>query len=212
MKVGILGSGVVGQALADGFLKIGFEVMRGSREPEKLKKWQAENNSRSSVGTFEEAAQFGEIVVLALKGTAVESVVKTVAAKLQGKLVLDATNPIADKPPINGVLQFFTHANESLFERLQKSAPSAHFVKAFSCVGNAHFFQPKFAEKPSMFICGNDDQAKMQAREIIQKFGWEVEDMGAAESARAIEPLCMLWCLPGFRSNRWNHAFRLMHL
>lgn len=212
MKIGVLGSGIVGQALADGFLKIGLEVMRGSREPEKLKAWHVENKSRSSVGTFEEASQFGEIVVLALKGTAVESVVKMVAPNLQNKLVLDATNPIADLPPINGVFQFFTGPNESLLERLQRAAPLARFVKAFSCVGNAHFYQPKFSEKPSMFICGNDDRAKIQAREQIQQFGWEVEDMGLAESARAIEPLSMLWCLPGLRSNQWNHAFRLMRL
>jgi len=61
-----------------------------------------------------------------------------------------------------------------------------------------------------MFICGNDPDAKRVVSEVLQDFGWEAEDMGAAESARALEPLCQLWCIPGLRSNQWNHAFKLL--
>ena len=112
---------------------------------------------------------------------------------------------------MNGVLKFTTNLDESLMERLQKQVPEAHFVKAFSCVGNAFMVDPDFGGiKPTMFICGNDAQAKAQARTVLDQFGWEVEDMGAAEAARAIEPLCILWCIPGLRENRWSHAFKLL--
>jgi 8-hydroxy-5-deazaflavin:NADPH oxidoreductase len=96
-------------------------------------------------------------------------------------------------------------------ERLQKLAPEAHFVKAFSCVGNALMVNPDFkGVRPTMFICGNDDQAKREVSAIVDQFGFEVADMGTVEAARAIEPLCMLWCIPGFRSNSWTHAFKLL--
>ncbi len=210
-NIAVLGSGVVGQTLANGFLKHGYAVMRGSREPAKLADWQHSAGKNASTGTFEEAARFGECVVLAVKGSAAENVLKLCGDGLRGKTVLDATNPIADAPPVNGVLKFTTNLDESLMERLQKQVPEAHFVKAFSCVGNAFMVDPDFGGiKPTMFICGNDAQAKAQARTVLDQFGWEVEDMGAAEAARAIEPLCILWCIPGLRENRWSHAFKLL--
>jgi predicted dinucleotide-binding enzyme len=96
-------------------------------------------------------------------------------------------------------------------ERLQKIAPTANFVKSFSCVGNALMVNPQFpGGKPSMFICGNDEQAKATVCEILNQFGWDTEDMGKVEAARAIEPLCMLWCIPGFLRNDWNHAFKML--
>jgi hypothetical protein len=96
-------------------------------------------------------------------------------------------------------------------ERLQKKVPKARFVKAFSCVGSGLMVNPDFGGvKPTMFICGNDTGAKGEVHEILDRFGWEVEDMGAVEAARAIEPLCMLWCIPGLRDNHWSHAFKLL--
>ncbi len=125
--------------------------------------------------------------------------------------MLDATNPIADAPPVNGVLQFFTGPNQSLMETLQARAPKARFVKAFSCVGNALMVNPQLpGGKPTMFICGADAGAKRQVTGVLEKFGWEVEDLGTAAAARAIEPLCMLWCIPGFRQNDWVHAFKML--
>jgi predicted dinucleotide-binding enzyme len=211
-KVAVLGSGVVGETLANGFLKLGHEVRRGTREPEKLRAWKERGGERASVGTFREAARFGEIVVLAVKGSAAESVVDQAGPEeLAGKPVLDATNPIADAPPEHGVLTFFSSLDEALMERLQKRAPKAHFVKAFSCVGSALMVDPDFGGiKPTMFICGDEASAKAQTRAILEQFGWEVEDMGGVQAARAIEPLCILWCIPGFRENRWNHAFKLL--
>jgi 8-hydroxy-5-deazaflavin:NADPH oxidoreductase len=211
-KVSVLGSGVVGQVLADGFLKHGYEVMRGSREPGKLTDWKNGAGDRASAGSFAEAAKFGEIIVLAVKGSGAESALDLAGAdNLNGKLVIDTTNPIADAPPENGVISFFTGPNDSLLERLQKRFPGAHLIKAFSCVGNAFMVNPDFGGvKPTMFICGDDDGAKEHVRGILHQFGWETEDMGASTAARAIEPLCMLWCIPGLRENRWTHAFKLL--
>jgi hypothetical protein len=213
-KYAVMGSGQVGQVLADGLLAHGHEVMRASREPSKLAEWKRKAGTKARVGTFAEAATWGEQVVLAVKGTAAENAIALAGpGNLAGKVVLDATNPIADLPPQNGVLRFFTNHDESLMERLQRKAPDARFVKAFSCVGNAFMINPTFpGGPPSMFICGNDEAAKASVRTLLTQLGWEAVDMGAAESARAIEPLCMLWCIPGLRSNSWTHAFKLLKM
>jgi len=211
MKVGILGSGDVAKALAAGFLKHGHDVVLGTRDPAKLSDWVAQHRG-SRAASFADTAKFGEVVVLAVKGTvATEALRAAGAANLAGKPVIDATNPIADAPPVNGVVKFFTNLDESLMERLQREFPKGHFVKAFNSVGNSFFVNPQFAGgKPTMFICGNDESAKQTVRGIIDQFGWETADMGKVEAARAIEPLCMLWLIPGFLRNEWTHAFKLL--
>ena len=210
-KIAVLGSGGVGKVLADGFLALGHEVVRGSREPAKLEEWKKGAGARASVASFEAAAAGAEVVLLAVKGSAAEQVVETCGEALAGKTVLDATNPIADEEPENGVIRFFTGPNESLMERLQKRAPKAHFVKAFSCVGNALMVRPNLrGGRPTMFICGNDPDAKLEARAFLEQLGWDSEDLGKATAARAIEPLCMLWCIPGFLHNDWMHALKML--
>jgi len=211
MKIGILGSGVVAQVLATGFLKYGHDVLLGTRNPDKLAEWKTKN-PKARIGSFGDAAAFGELVVLAVKGTAASDAIRAAGpASLAGKAVMDVTNPIADLPPENGVIRYFTTLDESLMERLQKEFPSIRFVKAFNSVGNAGMVNPPFkGGKPTMFLCGNDDAAKKTVISIIEQFGWEPEDMGKAEAARAIEPLCMLWCIPGFLRNDWMHAFKLL--
>ena len=211
MKIGVLGSGTVAKVLAAGFLKHGHEVMVGSRTPDKLAEWATEN-SRGSVGNFADAAAFGELIVLAVKGkVAANALLLADAQNLAGKTVIDATNPIEDAPPVYGVLPFFTSFDRSLMEDLQNQFESAHFVKAFNSVGTPAMVNPQFKDgKPTMFICGNDDLAKKAVSAILDQFGWETADMGKAESARAIEPLCMLWCIRGFLNNQWTHAFKLV--
>lgn len=212
MKVGILGSGSVAQTLGSGFIKHGHQVMLGTRDAQKLDAWKIQNGESSFVSSFEDAAKFGEIVVLAVKGIHAVSALNFAGKEnLNGKTVIDATNPIAEIPPTNGVLQFFTNINFSLMEDLQSKFKDANFVKAFNCVG-AHFMvNPNFGEtKPTMFIAGNSQKAKDEVKTILDQFGWETEDMGFAEAARAIEPLCMLWCIPGFKDNKWTHAFKLL--
>ena len=212
MKVGILGSGVVGQTLGSGFIKYGHQVKIGTSNASKLNDWLKSAGSNASVGTFEEAAKFGDVVVLSVKGTATLSVLEKAGDKnLAHKTIIDTTNPIADAAPINGVLQYFTNQNDSLMEQLQNKFPESNFVKVFSCVGSPFMVNPDFnGVKPTMFIAGNNEDAKSQVKEILNTFGWEIEDMGSAEAARAIEPLCILWCIPGFRENRWMHAFKLL--
>ena len=211
MKIGILGSGAVAQTLAAGFLAHGHAVTVGTRDVAKLADWKAKHPG-AQVGSFGDAAAFGEVVVLAVKGTvAAEALGAAGAAHLVGKPVLDATNPIAEAPPVNGVLRFFTTLDDSLMERLQREFPEARFVKAFNSVGNARMVNPQFAAgRPTMFICGNDPGAKATVAGLTEQLGWEVADMGGAEAARAIEPLCMLWCIPGFLRNEWTHAFKLL--
>jgi len=211
MKIGILGSGDVAKTLAGGFLRHGHEVTLGTRTHAKLAGWATEN-PKGRVGSFAEAARFAELVVLAVKGTvAAEALRAASLPHLAGKPIIDATNPIADAPPANGLLKFFTNLDESLMERLQREFSSAHFVKAFNSVGAACMVNPQFSGgKPTMFICGNEDTAKQRVRGILDQFGWETADMGKAEAARAIEPLCMLWCIPGFLRNDWTHAFKLL--
>lgn len=211
MRVGVLGSGDVAKALAGGFLKHGHEVMVGSGTPGKLAEWKAQNPG-ANTGTFDAAAAFGQLIVLAVKGNAAAAVLHLAGVEnLKGKTMIDATNPIKDAPPEHGVLPLFTSSDRSLMEQLQHEFAGAHFVKAFNSVGSALMVNPRFKEgKPTMFICGNDGTAKETVRGVLDQFGWETADMGTAEAARAIEPLCMLWCIPGFTRNQWTHAFRLL--
>ena len=213
MKVGIIGSGIVGRVLATGFLNEGHQVMLGTRNigKEDLVKWKNENKN-GVLGSFQESAQFGELVVLAIAGLVAEDAIKLAGKEhLSNKIIIDATNPIATVPPENGVLKFFTTLDESLMEKIQKQLPDAKVVKAFSCVGNALMYKPNFnGSIPTMFICGNDDPAKKTVTDILTSFGWETEDMGKVEAARVIEPLSILWCIPGFIRNQWTHAFKLL--
>jgi 8-hydroxy-5-deazaflavin:NADPH oxidoreductase len=213
MKVGVIGSGAVGQVLATAFLTEGHQVMLGTRDVSKetVVKWKAVNDA-GQTGSFAETAAFGELIVLAVEGHVATTVVELAGlANFTGKTIIDATNPIKKAAPVNGVLQFFTTLEDSLMERVQRQLPDAHLVKAFSSVGNNLMYKPDFGgTKPTMFICGNNAGAKKTVTNILDTFGWETEDMGMAEAARAIEPLCMLWCIPGFTQNQWSHAFKLL--
>ncbi|MGB8314772.1 MAG: NAD(P)-binding domain-containing protein [Aestuariivirga sp.] len=211
MKIGIIGSGDVAKTLAAGFLKHGHDVTLGTREVAKLAEF-AKVNPKTKIGSFNDAAKFGELVVLAVKGSVAARALEAAgAANLAGKTIIDATNPLADAAPENGILKYFTTLESSLMEQLQKLFPKAHFVKAFNSVGAAAMVNPQFkGGKPSMFIAGNDPDAKKTVAAILEQFGWDVEDMGGAEAARAIEPLCILWCIPGFARNDWFHAFKML--
>lgn len=174
-------------------------------------KWQ-QAHPGAKTGLFSAVAQFGEILVLAVAGSAAEEAIQLAGPdNLAGKVVIDATNPVSKQPPTAGVLHFYTSLEDSQLERLQRQVPKARLVKAFNSVGAPSMYKPAFpGGTPTMFICGNDQKAKETVGEILVRFGWEVEDMGQAEAARAIEPLCILWCIPGMLHNQWSHAFRLL--
>ncbi|HEY1871817.1 MAG TPA: NAD(P)-binding domain-containing protein [Chitinophagaceae bacterium] len=215
MRVGIIGSGVVGQSLGKAFLAEGYEVMIGTRDTSKedLVKWQKQNSS-AQLGSFSNAAQFGDLIVLAVGGDVAKAAIEQAGKEnFSKKLVIDVTNPIKKAPPENGVLKYFTTLDRSLMEDLQELLPEARFVKAFNSVGNNVMYKPNYPGGiPTMFICGNDDHAKKAVTGILTLFGYETEDMGAVEAARAIEPLCMLWCIPAFLRNQWTHAFKLLKM
>lgn len=210
MKIGILGSGGVATTLAAGFLGEGHTVMLGTRDAAKLGDWHAQHRE-AEVGSVAQAAAFGELVVLAVKGHAAEAVLRAAAPALAGKVVIDTTNPMADAPPEDGVLRYFTGPNESLLERLQTQHPALRLVKAFNSVGAGLMVKPALrGGRPTMFIAGNDADAKAQVTQLLGAFGWDSEDMGRAAAARAIEPLAMLWCIPGLARNDWAHAFKML--
>jgi predicted dinucleotide-binding enzyme len=210
MNIGIIGSAVVGQTLAKGFQKHAYAVRIGSRTPEKLKEFSARSGIQAA--TSADVAAWAELVVLAVKGTQAASALEQAGRdNLRNKIIIDTTNPIAEAPPVDAVVQFFTGPNSSLMEQLQAQFPDARFVKAFNSVGNARMVNPSFAGgKPTMFFCGNDGEARAAVARILEQFGWEPADMGKAAAARAIEPLCQLWCIPGFLQNRWTHAFKVL--
>jgi len=213
MKVGVLGSGIVGQTLAAGLLKHGHQVMLGTRKPQdaEIQKWAAATPG-ARAGTFAETAAFGELIVLAVLGRIADQVIALAGpGNFEGKTVIDTTNPLSDEPPVNGVLPLFTGPNESLAERLQGLLPGAYLVKAFNSVGNTRMVNPVYEQgTPTMFYCGDDERAKAQVAEIIRQFGWEPFDCGRITSARALEPLVSLWCVPGFVRNQWTHAFKVL--
>ena len=216
-RIGVLGSGVVGRALGEGFLKHGYEVMLGTRDPAKgdVPAWVAKHAAAhpgTKAGTFRETAIFGEVVVLAVKGSVVDEVVAQAGADhLTGKTVIDTTNPLKDAPPENGILQLSTGPNESLGEKVQMLLPNAHIVKAFNSVGSALMVNPKFEQgTPTMFLCGNNPGAKLLVSGICVQFGWEPFDCGGIAGSRALECLCMLWVLPGLLRNDWHHAFKML--
>jgi predicted dinucleotide-binding enzyme len=209
-RVGILGSAVVGQTLAQGFKQHGYEVRIGSRTPAKLASFT--ESSGIPADTFDAVGKWGELLVLSVHGTAAEEALTLAgAANHRGKIVIDTTNPLSRDPPLDGVVRFFTGPNSSLLERLQTAFPDTRLVKAFNSVGSARMVDPVYAGgRPTMFFCGNDAEAKGAVAEILKQFGWDPADMGTAVAARAIEALCQLWCIPGFRENHWTHAFKLL--
>jgi len=212
MRIGILGTGDVGQALGRAFITLGHEVKLGGRSAanEKSRAWAEGVGGRGSTGTFAEAAGFGELVALATLGAATEAVLKDVGPEpFAGKAVIDATNPLdfsQGMPP-----RLFVGHTDSLGERVQRLLPGAHVVKAFNTVGNAHMFHPDFpGGSPDMFICGDDEGAKKQVGAILMDFGWGVIDLGGIDASRYLEPMCLVWVLHGIRSHSWDHAFKLL--
>jgi len=212
MKVGILGSGEVGQALGNGFISRGHQVKLGAREAanEKTAAWAAKHAAKGSAGTFRDAAAFGEIAVLATLWSGTESALRLAGTgNFEGKVVLDVTNPLVFEP--NQPPKLALGHTDSGGEQVQRWLPGARVVKVFNTVGNAHMVDPKFpGGPPDMFLCGDDEGARKTAAEICRAFGWNVIDLGGLDGARLLEPMCILWVKVGILSGSWNHAFKLL--
>jgi predicted dinucleotide-binding enzyme len=213
MKIGILGTGDVGRALGHAFIKTGSDVKIGSRNPtqDKVQRWVAENGEHASGGTFEEAAKFGELIVLATLWTATEQIIEMAQEEnFKNKVVIDTTNPLDFSRGVPPRLSL--SGNTSSGEKVQEWLPEAHVVKCFNLVGNAFMFHPQFEEgEPTMFIAGNNDDAKRHVTDILHEFGWnDVVDMGKIEESRLLEALAMVWIRYGAKYQHWNHAFKLL--
>jgi 8-hydroxy-5-deazaflavin:NADPH oxidoreductase len=212
-RVGVLGSGEVGLRLALGFAQRGHDVMIGSRDPGKaeLSAWLAEEGQGIRSGTFADAAQHGELLVLAVMGVSVESAIEQAGTeRFAGKVVIDATNPLDMSkgfPP-----QLAWGHTDSGGEHVQRAIPDAKVVKAFNTIGNAYFVEPHFTEgQPTMFIAGDDEDAKATVAGILRSFGWPpAVDIGGIEGARLLESLCILWVAIGGRRGAWDHGFKLL--
>jgi len=199
MRIAILGSGQVGTALARGYRSHGHEVTIGTRRAEV---------DDLPVGPPAEVIRPADLVVLAVHGTAAVDLVAELAEPLDGKVLVDATNPLEFS---SGAPRLFVGFDDSLGERVQRAAPNARVVKAYNTVGNARMVDPQLGSgPPTMFLAGNDDQAKATVVELLNDTGWDVADLGGIESSRYLEPLCMAWVAYGARTNSWGHAFKLL--
>jgi predicted dinucleotide-binding enzyme len=211
MKVGIVGSGPVAQALGRGFAALGHEAKLGSRSPEKLAEYVTELGDPASAGTFAEAAEHGEVVVLATLWSGTEQALQQAGApqSVAGKVVIDVTNPLVfreDGPP-----RLALGHTDSGGEQVQRWLPDSQVVKAFNIVGNPFFFRPDFADgPPTMYVCGDDEPARATVAGICEDFGWPVIDIGPMDGARELEALCILWVKSGIVTGSWDNAFKLL--
>ena len=212
-RVGVLGTGEVGQRLAAGFASRGHSVMIGTRDPDKpeLREWLAADGAGIEAGTFAETAAYGELLVLAVLGTAAEETIGEVGpGNFSGKVVIDATNPLDFSdgfPP-----KLAISGEDSLGERVQRTLPEAKVVKAFNTIGNPYFVDPSFPEgKPTMLIAGNDEAAKRTVGDVLADFGWPAPvDIGGIEGARELEAICVAWVKIGGARGSWDHGFKLL--
>jgi len=215
MKIGIVGSGDVGRALGAGLAAVGHQVKLGTRDPsqDKIKAWLARAGAKASVGTFADAAAFGELIVFSVGWAQAESAIGLAGpGNFAGKVVLDTTNPLRfeaeGKPPVLAIGH-----TDSAGEQVQRWLPKARVVKAFNIVGNVHMVNPAFPEgKPDMFICGNDADAKRVVGGLIEQLGWPPAiDLGTMDKARYLEPMAMVWITHLFNNGfSANHAFKLL--
>jgi predicted dinucleotide-binding enzyme len=212
MKIGMLGSGVVGQSLGSGFISLGHDVMMGSRHPGKdeIKVWKAKAGKMASAGTFAEAAAFGDMAVLATQWSGTENAVRLAGpGLLSRKVVMDVTNPLLFRP--KALPSLAVGGQDSAGERVQRWLPKAKVVKAFNSVSGPNMVKPAFSGgPPDMFICGNDDEAKKLVAGFCREFGWGVIDMGGIEAARLLEPLALIYIQNAIRTGNWNCAFKLL--
>jgi len=212
MKIGIIGSGEVAQSLGAGLVKAGHTVMLGTRDTSKkeLASWRKKNDKKRQLGSTTDAANYGEIVILAIAWHAAEDVLAQIRPEVSGKVVIDVTNPLVfveGEPPTLSIGHTI-----SAGEIVQASLPDSHVVKTLNSINHKNMTFPKYSEGlPIMFVCGNNTSAKLATHDLLVDIGWEDSlDLGGIEKSRLLEPLCLLWIEYGVARNTWEHAFSVL--
>lgn len=211
MKIGIIGSGTVGQQLGNGFLKLGHQVMIGTRDETKLIEWKNSVGGSANSGSFQEAAIFGEVIVIATNWAGTMNAIKLAGVEnISNKIVIDVTNPLdfsQGVPP-----KFAATLGNSGGEQIQKMLPDAKVVKAFNTISAYIMINaPREEGVPDLFIAGNDREAKAFVNDIAMQWGWgSVIDIGDISQSFFLEAFAHLWIIYGFKNNNWTHAFKLL--
>ena len=219
MRVGVIGSGDVGQVLAAGFAAKGHLVVLGARDPaanlaktetarpgqQTLAGW-AKANPKVRIGTFAQAAQHGEVLVMAVHGAHIAAAVLAAGPEnLAGKLVLDTSNPLEFTP--TGLYKPKS-IPDSCLQVAQRAAPKARFVKAWNCTPGHLMVDPKQGPGDQL-LCGDDKAAKEQAAKILKEFGWRSVDVGTADKAPFVEGVALAICNYAAASNDWGWILSL---
>lgn len=212
MKIGIIGSGDVGQSLGKGLAAIGHNVMIGSRTPnsEQLTAWKDNVGKRATTGNTSDAAKYGDIIVVAVNWMGIEDVLHDARPEVAGKVVIDVTNPLefSDTMPPSLAIGHDMSGGEIV----QQLLPDSHVVKTLNIINHAHMVQPQYYEgTPAMFYCGNNPSAKETVAKLLDALGWkDTTDLGNISKSRLLEPLCLLWVTYGMAHNSWDHAFAIL--
>ena len=212
-NIAILGTGMVGDAIGSKFIELGHSVMMGSRtsDNEKAKAFVNKHNGKAQAGTFEEAANFGEIIFNCTSGVGSLNALQLAGEKnLAGKIIVDVANPLdfsKGTPPSLSIVN-----SNSLGEEIQKTFPSAKVVKTLNTMWCGLMVNPEMVQGGDHhnFICGNDAEAKLKVKDILKSFGWKDErmlDLGDLSAARGTEMYLPLWLRIYGATN--NGAFNL---
>ena len=201
-----------GQDAGCGILKHGHQTMIGTRDAAKLAEWQRKN-PKAQVGSFSETRRFGEVLVLAVKGRSRPMFCALAgSANLDGKLVMDACNPDRRRAAGEWSFEVLHHARRFADGAAAARVSQSPLCQGVQLGGRAADGESAVQSRASRrCLSAATTTAPRRTAQILEQFGWETADMGKVESARAIEPLCMLWCVLGFTKNEWTHAFKLLH-
>lgn len=214
-KIAVLGTGMVGNTIGKKLIELGYSVMMGSRSAnnEKAQAWVAANGQKASAGTFADAAKFGEIIFNCTKGESSLDAIKMAGLEnFKGKTVIDIANPLdfsKGMPP--SLIPELSNTN-SLGEEIQRLIPEANVVKTLNIVNCEVMVDAKRSGgDPTMFICGNNAEAKEEVKAILQQFNWsDIIDLGDITTARGTEMLLPIWLRTWFATGNGHFAFKIV--
>lgn len=212
-KIGVLGTGMVGSAIATKLIALGYPVKMGSRTAgnEKASAWAAGKGEKASTGTFADAAQYGDILINCGKGEQSLEIIRMAGIEnFTNKLLIDIANPLdgsAGFPPTLSVCN-----TSSLAEQIQELLPRAKVVKTLNIVNCNVMVDPSLSGgEPTMFLSGNDNEAKQRTRKLLESFGWkDILDLGDITTARGPEMMLPIWLRTYMATKNGYVAFKLL--